>query len=315
MISLTDIAIKLKKENSVAIICHIRPDGDCIGSSMALSLALTSVGVKNQLFCEDVIPEKFVGIQYKYSQEFFGEYSCMVSVDCADIYRLGKFAEPFVRHKNTFNIDHHISNTKFAKVNYVNVTASNCENIYNLLVDGNIEITKEIANFLLTGVVTDTGNFKHKNVTPNTLLIASKLLEKGADLNKIVYDMFVNQTKRRATLFSSVMSKIRFMLENKLAIATITLKDLETNGAKPEDTEGFIDFLMTIDSVEVGVTLMEMKKNLYKVSFRSKGANVNEVASLFGGGGHILASGCQINGEYEEIIDKLRYAISQRIPE
>ena len=83
--------------------------------------------------------------------------------------------------------------------------------------------------------------------------------------------MFVNQPKRRATLFSSVMNNIRFMLENKLAIATITLKDIETNGAKPEDTEGFIDFLMTIEGVEVGITIMEMKQNLYKISLRSKG--------------------------------------------
>ncbi|MBR5192379.1 MAG: bifunctional oligoribonuclease/PAP phosphatase NrnA [Clostridia bacterium] len=315
MISLTEIAKQLKKEKNVAIFCHVRPDGDCIGSSSALSLALTSLGVKNQLFCDDVIPEKFASVKGKYSREIKEEYSCMVSVDCADIYRLGSFAEVFTKHKNTFNIDHHISNTRYAKVNFVKDTASNCENIYALLTDGEIEITKEIANYLLTGIVTDTGNFKHKNVTPSTLFTASKLLEKGADLNKIVYDMFVNQPKRRATLFSSVMNNIRFMLENKLAIATITLKDIETNGAKPEDTEGFIDFLMTIEGVEVGITIMEMKQNLYKISLRSKGVNVNEIAGVYGGGGHVLASGCQINGEYEEVVDKLRYTVSQYIPE
>ena len=315
MISLSEIAKQLKKEKNVAIFCHVRPDGDCIGSSFALSLALTSLGVKNQLFCDDIIPEKFVNAKGKYSRELKEEYSCFVAVDCADIYRLGSFAETFTKHKNTFNIDHHVSNTRYAKVNFVLDTASNCENIYNLLIAGEMEISKEIANYLLTGIVTDTGNFKHKNVTPNTLLTASKLLEKGADLNKIVYEMFVKQPKRRATLFSSVMNKIRFMLENKLAIATITLKDIENNGAKPEDTEGFIDFLMTIEGVEVGITIMEMKKNLYKISLRSKGVNVNEIAGVYGGGGHVLASGCQINGEYEDVVDKLRYTVSQYIPE
>ena len=123
------------------------------------------------------------------------------------------------------------------------------------------------------------------------------------------------QTKARAKLHGVVMSKIRYFHNEKLAIATIFKKDIEQAGAKDGDTEGFIDFVMGIDTVEVGVCLMEMEKNKFHVSLRAKSVNVNEVALLFGGGGHILASGCRISGEYEEIVDKLQYVIGVRIPE
>ena len=125
--------------------------------------------------------------------------------------------------------------------------------------------------------------------------------------------MFTKQSKERAKLFGLTMSNIRYFLDDKLAIATVSKKILKESGALLEDTEGFIDFVMGVDTVKVGICISEMDNGKFKCSFRSKGPDVNQIAGTFGGGGHILASGCQIQGEYEDVIDKLRFVVSQYI--
>ena len=315
--SLSELSIKLKTEKSVALFCHVRPDGDTLGSALAFSLCLNNLGIKAEVFCDDPVPSRFLFLNSANSvkTQLEGEYSAFLAIDCADITRLGSFAEVFMAHKNTYSIDHHISNTRYAKVNYVVDNASNSENILALIKEMGGEITPEIANLLAMGIMTDTGNFKHKNVTASTLVCAGLLVEKGADLNTIHYNMFSKQTKARAKLFGLTMSKIRYFLDSKLAIATIMKKDIELAGAKQDETEGFIDFLMGIDTVEVGICILEVCQNKFKISFRSKGTDVNAVAGTFGGGGHVLASGCQISGEYEEVVDRLTFAVSRYLPE
>ena len=317
MISLTDLSLKLKGEKSVAVICHVRPDGDTIGSAFALALALEHLGISAVVACDDALPSRFFFLNpiKEVKRALDGDYSAIIAIDCADITRLGNFYEQFNKHKNTYNIDHHVSNTRYAKINYVLDNASNCENVFELIDALGVEITEDIANLLAMGVMTDTGCFKHKNVTANTLFVAGKLKEKGANLNDIYYNMFSAQSKERAKLFGRTMSKIRYELDGKLAIASILQKDLLEVGAEQSETEGFIDFLMGINGVEVGICILEIAKNKYKISFRSKSADVNAVASSFGGGGHILASGCQISGEYEEVVDKLTFAVSRELPE
>ncbi len=315
MKTIEELSLKLKKEKSVAIICHVRPDGDTLGSALALFHALNNLGIKAKVFCDDTVPSRFFFLK---SAEFVesnlsGEFSAMLAIDCADLTRLGDFYEAFLKHKNTYVLDHHVSNTMFAKENVVIDNASNSENVLALIESLNAEITTEIANLLAMGIMTDTGNFKHKNVTANTMRSASKLIEKGADLNNIHYHMFSKQTKQRAKLFGITMSKIRYFLDGRFAVASILESHLIESGAKRDETEGFIDFVMGIEGVEVGACILEMDKNKYKISFRSKSTDVNAVAGTFGGGGHVLASGCQIQGEYEEVVDKICFAVSRHI--
>lgn len=315
MIDIKTLAEKLASEESIALFCHVRPDGDTIGSAVALKLALEKKGIKATVFCEDIIPERFFfqsGVS-DIKKEFFGEYSAFVAIDSADVTRLGSFAEIFAKHKNTYCIDHHISNPRYAKYNYVVDNSSNAENIFDIITLLNVEICKNISNLLAMGIITDTGNFKHKNVTEKTFLTMARLVVAGADCNKIVNYMFTMQTKARAKLFGITMSSIRYFYNNRFAVATITKSNLQDTGAKEDETEGFIDFVMGIKGVEVGACVMEIEQNKYKVSLRSHNANVNNVASAFGGGGHILASGCRICGEYEEVIDKLSFAVSREL--
>lgn len=320
MFSLVDLSAKLKREKSVALICHVRPDGDTLGSALALSLCLNNLGIKAEVVCDDAVPSRFLFLKSaslvkRELEQSIASYSALIAIDSADITRLGCFSEGFDAHKNTYSIDHHISNPRYAKYNYVVDNASNCENVLALIKEMGGQITTEMANLLAMGIMTDTGNFRHKNVTPSTLVSASELVEKGADLTEIYYHMFTKQSKARAKLFGLVMSKIRYFLDDKLAIATVMQNDIELANAKSDETEGFIDFLMGIETVEVGVCILQVAENKFKVSFRSKGADVSAVAGMFGGGGHVLASGCQISGEYEEVVDKLTFAVSRYIEE
>lgn len=313
MISLSELSSKLKQEKSVALFCHIRPDGDTLGSALALSITLKNLGIRAQVFCDDVVPSRFFFLDAvkEVKRELEGEYTAFLAIDCADSTRLGSFYEEFVNHKNTYSIDHHVSNTRYAKINYVFDNSSNCENVLALIEELGADIDRETATLLAMGIMTDTGNFRHKNVTANTMHSAGKMVEKGADLNTVYYHMFTKQSKERAKLFGLTMSKIRYFLDDRFAVATIRLSDIEQTKARPEDTEGFIDFVMGVDTVEVGACIMELSNNKYKISFRSKGPDVNAVAGTFGGGGHVLASGCQINGDYEEVVDKITFAVSR----
>lgn len=313
-----EIIEKLNAAKHIAIFCHARPDGDALGAGLALCLALENTGKKAYMCCEDLPPEKFMFVPSikKVLQELPNlDYDVLISVDCADVTRMGVFSKHYIKFKKTtINIDHHISNDSYAKLNYVDERPACCEIITELLIKAGYEINKEIANLLMIGLVTDTGNFSHQDVTENTFKAAAQLRAKCADVNSIYYNLFARQTKARALLYGRVMNKIRFALDEKLAFIIITEKDMTELGADKSLTEGFVDFPLSIDGVEVSAALLENKKAQYKVSLRSKGkVNVNAVATTFGGGGHILASGCMLFGEVDEVIERLSYAVYQNL--
>ncbi len=313
-----DFGEKLLSEKKIALVMHMRPDGDTIGSSLALYLALKSKGKEVEFFCSDVMPPKFIylpEIKEVKNQLKASDFTAIVAVDCAASSRLGELYGEFIEHKNTFNIDHHVSNERYAKFNLVEDNASNCENVLSLIKAMGVKVEARIANLLATGIITDTGCFAHKNVRANTMLTATELINAGADFNEIIYHTFKKRTKQSAKLYSMVTNKIKFYLDDKLGVVTITQKDISESGARVEDTEGIIDFVMGIDCVTVAASILELGNNKYKISFRSKGPDVNAVAGTFGGGGHVLASGCQINSCYEEVVDKITFAVSRYIPE
>lgn len=318
MIDLNKLAEKIKGETSVALFLHIRPDGDAIGSALALKGALTKLGIKVDAYCDDTIPERFwylKGATEIKNGEIVGKYSAFVAVDSAEINRLGKYAVLFNEFKNTYLIDHHETNHGYSKNDYVLGLSANCVNVFALINELNVEIDSDIANALATGILTDTGNLKHKGVEYSTIHTLATLVEKGANLNLINYKMFTAQSPARAKLFGLTMQKIRYFMDGKIAIATVSQVNISLSGARQDETEGFIDFVMGIQGVEVGACLLELENSKYKISLRGKSTNVAEIAEVFGGGGHILASGCQIKGDYEEVVDKLVYACKQHIKE
>ncbi len=315
---LAKIAEKLNGAKDVAVFCHVRPDGDALGSGLALVIAMRNAGKKACLFCEEAPPERLcifpamgtVATQFPEGANF----DVMVSVDCADVTRMGVFAPSFRKFKGTtINIDHHISNDKFAKLNFVRDCTATCEIMPEVLSAAGFPLTREIADLLAMGLLTDSGNFSHSDVSANTFAVASALRAAGADFASTGYAMFSRQTKNRALLYARVLSGMRFCLDDRLVFLTVMQKDFAETGTEKSQTEGFVDFPLTIEGVEVSIALMEVKKGQYKASLRSKRVSVNAVASEFGGGGHILASGCMLFGEYEEVIERLTYAVYKQL--
>lgn len=308
-----EIILNLFKNCSdVLIISHTRPDGDTIGSSLALKQILTNLGKKADVTCDSLIPEKYLFLQgaenYVLCKDVNKKYSLYVFMDCASLGQTGEGCV-FLSSKNvTLNIDHHISNDGYAKHNYVCNYASCCEVLYSIVKKLNLPLDEYTANCLLLGMVTDTGNFSHNNTTSQTLNYSAELMEKGANLYKINQEMFKNQSPERSKLFLKIMSGMKFYHEGKLAIIKISKADLQAFNLDTSVTEGFIDYPMGIKGVEIGVSIMETKDKCYKISFRSRGkADVNKLASTFGGGGHVCASGAMLHGYLEDVEEKLVY--------
>ena len=203
--SLAEVAAVLKNANRVAIACHVRPDGDALGSGLALCLALKNAGKSAYMLCEEEPPERLkilpaLDNTFREIPDEAGEIDLFVAVDSAEVTRIGIFASQFQSFKGTtLNIDHHISNPRYAKYNYVlPESTATCEIMPEIFEAAGFEITKEIADLLALGLLTDSGNFSHNDVSAKTFSVAAKLKEYGADTCRIGYLMFTHQIKGRA---------------------------------------------------------------------------------------------------------------------
>ena len=317
MEALQRIADNLKKAKQVAIFAHMRPDGDALGSSLALSCALDYFGIENEVCVETDLPSNLLFVEglKKVKKAPEKDYDVLVTLDCSDEQRLGALGDEFMRakrKKDTYNIDHHVSNTRYAKVNFVRECSANCMNVAKLIEYMGAPIDKEMAEYLLLGLLTDSGNFSHDDVNEETLALGAKLVKAGADIHYFNYNLFKKQSKARAGLHAQTMSGIRYFFDDRFALITITRDAMKKYGADNGMTEGFVDFPLNVDSVEVACSIMEVNYRQYKISLRTKTyADANKIAGTFGGGGHVRAAGCMLFGELEDVIDRLSYVVSQ----
>ncbi|MBO5240707.1 MAG: bifunctional oligoribonuclease/PAP phosphatase NrnA [Clostridia bacterium] len=316
--TLEQIAQRIKKAKSVAIFTHMRPDGDAFGSALSLSAALCNLGIENQVCVETDIPSNlaFLPEIENVKKRSEGEFDLLICVDCSNLQRLGGLLDEFLiatRKKiDTVNIDHHISNERFAKYNYVRECASNCMNMAKLIEYLGASFDKKTSEYLLVGLLTDSGNFSHDDVGEEAFALAAKLASAGADVRYYHYQLFKKQSKARAALHAQVMSGMRYFFDDRFALITIKQETMKKCGAENGMTEGFVDFPLNVDTVEVAASIMEVEYKKYKISLRSKNyADVNKIAGTFGGGGHVRAAGCMLFGDLEEVIDRLSYAVSQ----
>ena len=175
-----------------------------------------------------------------------------------------------------------------------------------------VVIDKEMAEYLLMGILTDSGNFSHDDVREETLATAAKLVAAGADICRYNYLLFKCQPRERVALHADVMGKMRYYFDDRFAAIVITQEQMKKHNANYGMTEGFVDFPLNVDSVEVAAALLEMRKGQYKISLRSKNyADVNKIAGVYGGGGHVRAAGCMLHGDLEDVLDRLSYTVSQ----
>lgn len=306
--TLDSIDEEIRKANSIVLLTHEAPDGDAIGSSLAMYIVLKSMGKNVDL----VVPEfartfNFLPCADEIKKEGSSEpYDLAISLDCSDIKRLNGFANYFETAKKTISIDHHGVNTMFGDLNYVNPVAPACAQILvSIFQYFDIEISKEIGECLITGIITDTGGFKYSNVTAETFEFAAWLLEKGVNISDIYERVMQVITKSRFDLTRIALERLELLEDGKIAFTYITKEDEEKVNAEVGDHEGIVEQGRCIEGVEVSIFLKESPKG-FKVSLRSnKYVNVSDIGLIFGGGGHQKAAGCLLPYSLEVAKEKI----------
>ena len=304
----------IKESKKIYIGSHVQPDGDNIGSLLALGKALNKINKDVKILKVDHIPSDYEflpGIELIKEYEIERELDLFVALDCSDMERLG-MGKQFAENANCIiNIDHHITNTNFGDINIISPSsAATGELVYELINEMKVEIDKDIATCLYTAISTDTGSFIYSNTTYKTHLIVAKLLQTGIDANNININLYQRKSLERTKLLIDTLKDMEMYLDGKVGIVTVTRELLVSNNAKLEDTEGIISFVRDIDSIEVACLLKEIDKNEIKISMRSKeNVDVSKICSKLNGGGHKRAAGCTLyNG-----IDNAKKTILEEI--
>lgn len=306
--------------NSVALLGHIRPDGDCIGTCLGMYNYLTEQHPQCtvDLFLEEP-DEKFSYLKnfdkIKAEAEPGKKYGLCITLDCSDTDRLGPFYPIFESADKTFCIDHHVTNQGFAEINYVKPEASSSgETLYTLLEEE--KISRAVAECIYTGIVHDTGVFKYSNTSEKTMNIAGKLIKKGLDTARIIDDSFYRKTYvQNQILGRAILESIVFM-GGKCIFTALKAKDLAFYGAGSKDLDGIVEQLRVTEGVECAIFMYETGIHEFKVSMRSNNyVDVSKIAAYFGGGGHVRAAGCTLAGSIHDVLNNLSSHIEAQIKE
>jgi phosphoesterase RecJ-like protein len=293
----------------IEIVSHIRPDGDAIGSLLGLGLSLEAAGKEVQMVLQDGIPVSFRHLpgSQKVVRRPTGPFDLVVVVDCSDLKRTGGV----VTHQPDLNIDHHITNLNFARLNYVMpVTEATCSILTEALPEWGLPLNEQVAQALLTGVISDTLGFRTSNVTPNTLRLAAGLMEKGANLAELYNRALIRRTYEAARMWGLGLERLQ--RDGRLVWTSLTLEDRHRSSYPGNDDADLVNILSSIDESDIGVIFVEQKNDHVKVSWRAQpGWDISGLALQFGGGGHPAAAGADILGALPEIREKVLSATRQ----
>ena len=301
MSEITEIKEKIRQAETILLAAHIRPDGDAVGSTLGFGLSLLEAGKKVQMVLSDGVPKVFHYLPgfNKIKTRRNGGHDLSIVLDCSDLQRTGPIFDNICPD---INIDHHITNEKFAKINFVKTDACATASILaEYLPVWDLPINKDVASALLTGIVSDTLGFRTSNVTPKTLKLASELMVKGADLSEIYYRNLITRTYEAARYWGNGLTKLN--REEKLVWTSLTLDNRKEADYPGNDDADLINILSSIEDIPVSLIFIEQNNGQVKVSWRAKnGYDVSQIAVKFGGGGHPAAAGASIDGNLDEIM-------------
>ncbi|MCI0535043.1 MAG: bifunctional oligoribonuclease/PAP phosphatase NrnA [Verrucomicrobiales bacterium] len=292
----------IRASDAICVVGHIRPDGDCIGSQLGLTLALLNEGKKVLCWNQDAVPQKLRFLDPKklvQPPQPGLAFDCVIATDAASLDRLGSVVEHINTRKLLINIDHHASNTRFGDINWISGREpSTGELVYRLLKAAKWAITPDISDCLFTAVSTDTGSFQYPTTRPGTYHVAGELVNRGANLARICDEVYQSYPLSRVRLLKHLYNKFRLTHRNQIGYLWLKKADFVRCGAETSDAEGLIDHIREIEPVVVACIFEEVEPELTRLSLRSKTdkVNVNDIASQFGGGGHKAAAGARIPG-------------------
>lgn len=318
-IDLKNLIVLIRKSHSICIATHENPDGDGIGSILALAKALKHLKKKVVLYTSDPVPKMYhflpgwkmithqLTSRHKFDLSFI--------VDLGEIERVGQAFTDHPGRGLTVSIDHHLRGTHNCDLNFcLPKQASSGEVVFKIIKALKVKIDAGMAKCIFTAMVTDTGSFRYSNTTEETFVIASELMRSKVDPWEISRNCFDTFSRSRMELLKRLMGRMRIHENNKVAWFDIRNSDFEFTGASSDDTEGFINYPRSIEGVEVAMVIKEVHANEFKVSLRSKlYVDVARIALKFGGGGHTRAAGCTVQGSYEFVLKAMLDEISSHL--
>jgi len=311
----------LREGDDFLVVSHLSPDGDAISSTGAIGFILQALGKSYTLINEGRTPEKYAGLLGGQPIVDFGRsapsrrFARVVAVDCADFARIGAVHTLFAERPLLLNIDHHPTNDDYGTHNLVKPSAAaTVEIIYELAETLGIEWTKPLATCIYAGLLTDTGGFRYSNTTPAVMAVAERMLRHGAEGAALAEQLLETMTYAQMLLLKEALSTLSFSEDRKIGWLKVTRETLQAVGAADEDTEGLVNLPRNVAGVEVGLLFKEKAPGTVKVSLRSAGrVDVSTLAQSFGGGGHVRAAGCTINGTLDEAVRRVVEAVKERL--
>lgn len=314
--SFSEIARVLRENQTFAILSHVRPDGDALGSQLALALSLQQVGKDVHVWNEDGMLEKYSFLPnsrlLRKPPAARENVDVLVALDTAIQNRMGTAFDAIGSAKISINIDHHPSNPRYGDLVYIDATApATGQILFELLKAGNFPIDAAIAENLFVAISTDTGSFQYSNTTARTFEIAAELIGHGVDVGRVSQQLYENYPRRRIELLRELLGTMRFEADGRVASFSLSLKTAADLGVVPEDNEGLIDHIRAIQGVIVAVFFEELAEGKVRVSMRSKetAVDVCAICQKFGGGGHTLAAGARVRGTLAEVEQRVLEAI------
>lgn len=314
--SIEEIRKVIETSGSFIVASHIDPEGDAIGSSLAIYYALKNLGKKVCVYNESPLPKilKFLPGSDEIVSEIYSpdEYDCIFIVDCGDIERVGKLRGRLEKLR-IINIDHHSTNTNFGHINVVNKNAAAAgEVVYELLEQLGFPITVEMAVNLYTAILVDTGSFRYSSTSSKSFEICGKLLEYGVQPWEVSKNIYESYPFERMKLLGMVLNTVELAMNNRVALMHVTKEMFKSANASEDLTEGFVNFGRAIEGVEISILFKEVGEDVYKLSIRSKGLfDVAQIAIKLGGGGHRNAAGCTVRGNLLDVKEKVVNTIKE----
>ncbi|OMF36763.1 DHH family phosphoesterase [Paenibacillus sp. FSL H8-0548] len=307
--------------NHFLVVSHVQPDGDAISSTVVVGWLLQKLGKSAVLINEGELPSRLsyltefdTIVNYKKAAPK-QQFDAIIAVDCADFKRIGEVASSFALDAKLLNIDHHPTNNGFGSVNVIRAeAAATVEILFDLIERAEIALDLNCATAIYTGLLTDTGGFRYSNTSPRVMEIASQLLAVGVSGNKLADHLLEKMTMAKLKLLQMALNRLTFTDNLEIGWVFIGKDDLRNTGAVSEDLEGIVNYALNVDGVEVGILFKEAEDGSVKASLRSAGkANVAAIAQEFGGGGHVRAAGCRLEGTVADSITKLVEAVGKAL--
>ncbi|OQX61884.1 MAG: hypothetical protein B5M56_08105 [Desulfococcus sp. 4484_241] len=311
---------QIKKSNSVLLVSHVYPDGDAIGSTVAMGAALKGMGKSVTMYNEDGVPPAYrflpLSDQIVNSIDDVGDYDLAVILDCSKIERVGVISEPVRSVPNIINIDHHCSNEEFGAVCLVNCNAcATAEIVYYLIKEMGLEITSDVAYGIYTGIITDTSSFSFNNTSAEVFDICGEMVRAGVDPEFVAGNVYITYSCERIRFMRMVLDTFELSENKQLSFMVVTQDMVEKSGMKPENVGRVVNYAKHIENVKVSAFAIEEENHSgrlpdgfsnFHVSLRSDGnVDVSKIAVSFGGGGHNRAAGFNITTTLEGLHDTI----------